>query len=82
MIMKKNLFFAAMAIVLASCASDDFVGENNNSPNVPTNDSQITFGLGVNRMTRAAISGSAAAYGRLFQCFCQGEQDGGDIQRL
>ena len=61
MIMKKNLFFAAMAIALASCASDDFVGENNNSPNVPTNDSQITFGLGVNRMTRAAIYGSAAA---------------------
>lgn len=59
--MKKNLFFAAMAIALASCTSDDFVGENNNSPNVPTNDSQITFGLGVNRMTRADIYGQAAA---------------------
>lgn len=61
MIMKKNLFFAAMAIALASCASDDFVGENNNSPNVPQNDSQITFGLGVNRTTRADIGGSEAA---------------------
>lgn len=61
MIMKKNLFYAAMAIALASCASDDFVGENNNSPNVPQNDSQITFGLGVNRTTRADIYGSAAA---------------------
>lgn len=59
--MKKKLFFAAMAIALASCASDDFVGENNNSPNVPQNDSQITFGLGVNRTTRADIYGSAAA---------------------
>ena len=59
--MKKNLFFAAMAIALASCTSDDFVGENNNSPNVPQNDSQITFGLGVNRTTRADIYGSAAA---------------------
>lgn len=59
--MKKNLFYAAMAIALASCASDDFVGENNNSPNVPQNDSQITFGLGVNRTTRADIYGSAAA---------------------
>lgn len=61
MIMKKKLFYAAMAIALASCASDDFVGENNNSPNVPQNDSQITFGLGVNRTTRADIYGSAAA---------------------
>lgn len=61
MIMKKNLFFAAMAIALASCTSDDFVGENNNSPNVPQNDSQITFGLGVNRTTRADIYGQAAA---------------------
>lgn len=61
MIMKKKLFFAAVAIALASCASDDFVGENNNSPNVPQNDSQITFGLGVNRTTRADIYGSAAA---------------------
>ena len=59
--MKKNLFFAAVAIALASCTSDDFVGENNNSPNVPQNDSQITFGLGVNRTTRADIYGSAAA---------------------
>lgn len=59
--MKKKLFYAAMAIALASCASDDFVGENNNSPNVPQNDSQITFGLGVNRTTRADIYGSAAA---------------------
>lgn len=59
--MKKKLFFAAMAIALASCTSDDFVGENNNSPNVPQNDSQITFGLGVNRTTRADIYGSAAA---------------------
>ena len=59
--MKKNLFFAAMAIALASCTSDDFVGENNNSPNVPQNDSQITFGLGVNRTTRADIYGQAAA---------------------
>lgn len=62
MIMKKKFFYAALAIVaLASCTSDDFVGEINTSPNVPTDTQQITFGLGVNRTTRADIYGSAAA---------------------
>ena len=62
MIMKKNLFYAALAIVaLASCTSDDFVGEINNPPDVPTDTQQITFGLGVNRTTRADIYGQAAA---------------------
>jgi hypothetical protein len=60
-IMKKNFFYAALAIVLASCASDDFIGENNNSPNVPTDNQGITFGLGVKGTTRADIGGLEAA---------------------
>ena len=59
--MKKKFFYAALAIVLASCANDDFIGENNNSPNVPTDTQEITFGLGVKGMTRADIGGSEAA---------------------
>lgn len=61
--MKKNLFFAAVALVaLASCASDDYVGENNNSPN-PVNgkESAIVFNSGANAMTRTDYVGSAAA---------------------
>lgn len=60
--MKKNLFFAAMAIALASCTSDDFVGENNNSPN-PGNgpEKAIVFGSGTNSTTRATKTGGDAA---------------------
>ena len=61
--MKTNLFFAAVALVaLASCASDDYVGENNNSPN-PVNgkESAIVFNSGANAMTRTDYVGSAAA---------------------
>ena len=61
--MKKNLFFAAVALVaLASCASDDYIGENNNSPN-PVNgkESAIVFSSGANAMTRTDYVGSAAA---------------------
>lgn len=62
MIMKKNLFFAAMAIALASCASDDFVGENNNSPN-PGNgpEKAIVFGSGTKATTRGTHTGADAA---------------------
>lgn len=60
--MKKNLFFAAMAIALASCASDDFVGENNNSPNPETgNSNAIVFNSGTKGLTRADIVGNEAA---------------------
>lgn len=61
--MKKNLFFAAVALVaLASCASDDYIGENNNSPN-PVNgkESAIVFNSGANAMTRTDYTGGDAA---------------------
>lgn len=61
MIMKKNLFFAAVAIVLASCASDDFVGENNNSPNPEKASNAIVFSSGTKAVTRGDIYGPSAA---------------------
>ena len=62
MMMKKNLFLAALAIVaLASCTDSEFVGDN--SPdNTPTaNEKAINFGFDMQRVTRADVMGSAAA---------------------
>ena len=65
--MKKKFFFAAMALVaLASCTSDDFVGENNNSPNPENgNTNAIVFTSGVNATTRAGELIGATAAGKL-----------------
>lgn len=64
--MKKKFFFAALALVaLASCSSDDLVGENNNSPNlnpVPASgEKAIVFNSGTNAITRANHVGADAA---------------------
>ena len=59
--MKKKIFFAAMAIALASCTSDDFIGENNNSPNLEEASNAIVFNSGTKATTRADKTGSAAA---------------------
>lgn len=59
--MKKNLFFAALAFVaLASCTSDEFVGDNG-SPNPGNNNGSgaISFNSGSKAITRA--SGAEAA---------------------
>lgn len=59
--MNKKFLFAAVALVaLASCSTDEFIGENTNSPDSP-NSGAIVFGLGVNGATRADMYGSAAA---------------------
>ena len=59
--MNKKFFFATVALVaLASCSTDEFIGENTNSPDSP-NSGAIVFGLGVNGATRADMYGSAAA---------------------
>lgn len=50
--MKKKIFFAAMAIALASCTSDDFIGENNNSPNLEKASNAIVFNSGASALTR------------------------------
>ena len=64
--MKKKFFFAAMALVaLASCSSDDLVGENNNSPNLnpapASGEKAIVFNSGTNTITRNTHYGSEAA---------------------
>lgn len=57
----KKLFLAALAtLALASCVSDDFVGEAVNTAQ-EANDGAINFGFNVQNTTRADIAGSAAA---------------------
>lgn len=49
--MKKYLFFAASALALASCSSDDFVGDN--SGNLQSATTAINFGGETGKTTRA-----------------------------
>ena len=62
MIMKKNLFLAALAIVaLASCTDSEFVGDNSPDNNPTANEKAIAFGTGVRTVTRADHVGADAA---------------------
>ncbi len=58
--MKKLFIFAAGLITLASCTNNDFVGD---APTPTSQDTQgaIVFGSGLNEVTRADYTGSAAA---------------------
>lgn len=57
--MKKYLIFAASALALASCSSDDFLGENpGNAQNATT---AINFGGEAGKTTRVIQEGSIAA---------------------
>lgn len=49
--MKKYLVFAASALALAGCSSDDFVGDN--PGNVKESNAAINFSSGTNKITRA-----------------------------
>ena len=57
--MKKYLFFAASALALASCSSDDFVGDN--SGNLQSATTTINFGGETGKTTRGIQGGSTAA---------------------
>lgn len=57
--MKKYLIFAASALVLASCSSDDFLGEN--PGNVQNATTAINFGGEAGKTTRANKTGVDAA---------------------
>lgn len=57
--MKKYLFFAASALALASCSSDDFVGDN--SGNLQSATTAINFGGEAGKTTRANQTGEDAA---------------------
>ena len=57
--MKKYLIFAASALALASCSSDDFLGENPGTAQNAT--TAINFGGEAGKITRANIKGVDAA---------------------
>lgn len=57
--MKKYLFIATALVALASCTSDDFVGENN--PAEESANGAIAFGFDLQNITRGEIAGNAAA---------------------
>ena len=60
-IMKKNLFLAALAFVaMASCTSDEFVGENT-SPTTSKIDGAIQFGSEASKITRATANTGTVA---------------------
>ena len=57
--MRKYLIFAASALALASCSSDDFLGEN--PGNVQNATTAINFGGEAGKITRANQTGATAA---------------------
>lgn len=59
MYMKKYIFLAASALTLASCTSEDFLG--NTPGNVQSNTSAINFDGGTGKITRATLEGDKAA---------------------
>lgn len=59
MYMKKYVFLAASALALASCTSDDFLG--NTPGNVQSNTSAINFDGGTGKITRATTQTGADA---------------------
>lgn len=61
--MKKNLFFLAAlgTLMFASCANDEFVGENSPNALAEASDGAIHFGFNLKNATRADIGGNAAA---------------------
>lgn len=59
MYMKKYIFLAASALTLASCTSDDFLG--NTPGNVQSNTSAINFDGGTGKISRATTQTGATA---------------------
>ena len=59
MYMKKYIFLAASALTLASCTSEDFLG--NTPGNVQSNTSAINFDGGTGKISRATQTGADAA---------------------
>ena len=57
--MKKYIFLAASALTLASCTSDDFLG--NTPGNVQSNTSAINFDGGTGKISRAILQSDKAA---------------------
>ena len=83
-IMKKKLFFAAVALVaLASCTSDEMIGENNNSPNPNTSpEKPIEFNSGAYAITRGDFTGSDAAAKLGSNFVVEGVKGDGSVQAV
>lgn len=73
--MKKYFIFATALAALASCSSDDFVGESPNGVNSQVNDA-INFSSGFKTVTRATTGADAADL--LGEKFIVGGYKGGD----
>ena len=59
---KINYFLAALgAIMMASCANDDFLGENPGTTPQTKEESPILFSGGATNLTRADLYGAEAA---------------------
>lgn len=71
--MKKYLFFAAALIGLASCTSDDFVGDQNLRE--ANGQHPISFNSGVGAITRADATGATAASALGNQFIVYGEKN-------
>ena len=75
-IMEKNLFLAALAFVaLASCTSDEFVGENT-SPTTSNTDGAIIFTSNAPRITRAGGADAAQTLGYSFNVYATKTTEG------
>ena len=73
--MKKYLFFATALAALASCSSNDFVGDQQL---ISDNDGAISFNLSLPAVTRSEKTGSAAATDLGNQFIVWGEKNSGN----
>lgn len=64
MYMKKYIFLAASALTLASCSSDDFLGDTSGSTPTSAN-SAINFGGDAGKITRATSNTASTPQGKL-----------------
>ncbi len=74
--MKKHLIFATALAVLASCSSDDFVGESPNGVNGQI-DGAISFGFDLSKVTRAESDHATSAANLGNQFIVWGEKNTG-----
>lgn len=59
--MKKFVFLATAAAMLAGCSNDSFVGEDNTSPQPTSQEGAIKFSTGLSAVTRTTYTGPDAA---------------------
>ncbi len=78
-LLMKNYYYLAAALVLASCSSDEFIGD---ASSLQSENGMISFSQGVKKMTRATKTGADAATelgGQFTVMGTKGEYAGGKI---